>query len=104
MDTKQIVQQQSHIREIDKNHLDEKDLYQHDPVLRLLKGSLKLNSFWFITGSIVLIGLFIAAFTLTGIPFTQRRSLWAILNIFTTVLFFGSISNYLPILLNSSTL
>jgi hypothetical protein len=89
MDTGQVVQQQPHVREVDNNHLAEKDLYQHDPVLRLLKDSLKLNSFWFILGSSVLsIGIFIVAYALAGIPFTPKRFLITILNIFSTVLFF----------------
>jgi len=89
MDTGQVVQQQPHVREVDNNHLAEKDLYQHDPVLRLLKDSLKLNSFRFILGCIVLsLGIYIVADALAGVPFTPRHFLIAILSLFSTVLFF----------------
>lgn len=88
-------QQHTHSKNI-STKLTTQQLYQHDPLLILLKDKWHLNITHFIMGSLLLsVVCFLGLHALAGLPFTPKGNLIRLLDVLTSVLFYG-VYFYLP--------
>jgi hypothetical protein len=96
MEAEISLHQQNTDSEVASTNLTPQQLYQHDPILILLKNKVHLNTFWFFTASILLsVGCFFVLSPLSGLPPTPRTNIVRVLDVFTSVLFYA-VYFYLP--------